>query len=711
MGMMKRTIEKHVLLLVLSIMMLGLAACGPAPDVAVAPEDEVFFPDSNLETAVRRAIGKYQDPIQASDLEELTSLSLAGRNVVDLTGLDRAVNLEWLEIHDSRIGDVSPLAPLRNLNGLVMEVNQIGDMSPLDSLTGLVVHRTVTFPDKRFEDAIRETMGKARGPIYIDELEGLVFLSLAGSDISDLTGLEYFASLERLELHGNRISDLSSLAALDNLAELVLDPEQIEYLLLPHFLTGVFVLEAVAFPDRNLEAAIRETIDKPEGSISPSDLEEVTSLSLSGQMITDLTGLEYCVNLKTLEINDNWIGDMSSLAALTNLTSLVVDSEQVEDASLVASLTGVRVLEIVDIPDETVEAALRGAIGKPEGAIYASELEQIESFSLTGIRIEDLTGLGRCTGLTRLSLEESWISDIAPLAGLSNLSVLSLRGNRISDVTPLAGLSNLSVLSLRDNRVTDIAPLAGLSNLSILSLGDNQITNIAPLARLSNLNELYVDDNEIRDVSPLASLDNLVSVWLQGNEPRDVSPLASLKNLATLVLDAGDAEDASQLTLLADTAILLAVSFPDANLEAAVREAIAKPEGPVYAHEVEALTALSLSGLDVVDLTGLEYCTNLKRLELHDNEISDISSLASLTSLTRLYLHDNEIIDISPLALLVNLTDLRLHNNLIVDIEPLVANSGLSAPDAITLANNPLDSASRNSGIPELEQRGVTVQW
>ncbi len=51
----------------------------------------------------------------------------------------------------------------------------------------------------------------------------------------------------------------------------------------------------VTFPDANLEAAIREAIDKPEGLIFTSDLDELTSLKTKG--ITDLTGLEYCSNL------------------------------------------------------------------------------------------------------------------------------------------------------------------------------------------------------------------------------------------------------------------------------------------------------------------------------------------------------------------------------------------------------------------------------
>jgi len=664
MGAMKRIIEKRRLLLMLCIVLLGLAACAPASDVAVTTDAGVFFPDPNLDMAIRRAIGKYQGPIQSSDIEDLTSLSLARRNVTDLTGLEQAANLEWLEILDTDINDVSPLAQLKKLNGLVVDVGQIADMSALDSLTDLTVYRAVSFPDERLEDAIGDTIGKPHGPIYVTDLEELVSLSLVGWDVTDFTGLEYCVNLERLEIQGSGVSDLSPLAPLVSLTELALDPNQIRDLSLPDFPGNVTVLEAAAFTDRNLEAAVRAALRQPKGTIYTADLEEVTSLFLSGRKIADLTGLEFVVNLTVLEIDDNPIEDLSPLAALASLTKLVVDPEQIRFDPPIASLTNAEVFAIVDIPDENLEAALREAIDRPSGDIYSVELEELEAFSFTGIRIDDLTGIEWCTGLTELVLDNTWNDDITLLADLSGLTYLSLRDNRISDITPLANLSNLSVLSLDDNEITDIAPLADLSNIRILSLGDNQITDISPLASLASLNELHLDGNQISDVSPLASLDDLVSVWLHGNGLGDVSPLASLSSLAILVLGPGDVADTSLPTFVADTAILLAVSFPDENLEAAIREVLTKPDGPVYIHELEGLTSLSLSGMELANLAGLEYCTALKQLYLDNNEISDISPLASL----------------------VNLTDLRLNNN-------------------------PLSNTSMYTNIRELEERGVTVQW
>ena len=56
----------------------------------------------------------------------------------------------------------------------------------------------------------------------------------------------------------------------------------------------------VTFTDPNLETAIREAINKPVGPIYTLDLEGLTSLSALRRNISDLAGLEYCIDLNEL---------------------------------------------------------------------------------------------------------------------------------------------------------------------------------------------------------------------------------------------------------------------------------------------------------------------------------------------------------------------------------------------------------------------------
>ena len=135
----------------------------------------------------------------------------------------------------------------------------------------------------------------------------------------------------------------------------------------------------VTFPDPNLEDVIRKAIDKPEGAISTSDLEHLTTLDAPDRGITDLTGLEYCVNLQKLILYDNNISDITPLAGLSNLKTLSLYINKISNTSPLAGLIN----------------------------------------------------------LQELGLSENNISDISPLAKLTKLEWIDLDGNSVSDFSVL----------------------------------------------------------------------------------------------------------------------------------------------------------------------------------------------------------------------------------------------------------------------------------
>ena len=132
-----------------------------------------------------------------------------------------------------------------------------------------------------------------------------------------------------------------------------------------------------------------------------------------------------------------------------------------------------------------------------------------------------------------------------------------------------------------------------------------------------------------------------------------------------------------------------AVTFADPNLEAAIREAINIPEGPIYSSNLKGLASFSAPERNISGLTGLEHCINLTYLDLSHNQISNISLLGNL----------------------INLVYLQLDLNQISNISPLVQNEGFDEGDAIYLQGNPLSWDSVNAYIPELTGRGVTVVY
>src|SRR5699024_5801215 len=95
--------------------------------------------------------------------------------------------------------------------------------------------------------------------------------------------------------------------------------------------------ETVTFSDTHLEDEIRTEIEKLDGDIYTSDLEEIVKLDFSGSEIESLDGIEAIVNLETLSLEDNNINDFSPLTKLNHLSEVNVignpfysDEEQVK---------------------------------------------------------------------------------------------------------------------------------------------------------------------------------------------------------------------------------------------------------------------------------------------------------------------------------------------------------------------------------------------
>ena len=507
----------------------------------------------------------------------------------------------------------------------------------------------------------------------------------------------------------------------------------------------------VNIPDRNLRAAVEAALGKAAGAtITIADMATLTQLDAPNANISDLTGLESATNLTRLDlgpeyveaeglnINSNSVSDLSSLVSLINLTSLDLRHNSISDLSALSGLTNLRWL-LLSVNSISDLSALSG-------------LTNLTMLWLTDNNISDLSALSDLTNLTMLLLSSNNASDISALSGLTNLTTLQLHSNSISDISALSSLTKLTDLGLGGNSVSDISSLSGLTNLITLYLGINSISDISALSGLTNLTTLFLSNNNISNISVLSDLTNLEMLTLRNNSISDLSPLVSnvgLGNGDTVDVSANPLSDASVNTHipalqrrgvevgfdnLKPVVNVVSVNIPDANLRAAIEQALDKASGTtITTADMATLTELDTSDAKISDLTGLEHATNLISLSLGFNHISDISVLSGLTNLTGLYLSRNAISDISALSGLTNLTYLYLDQNNISDISAvsgltnllylllfgnsisdlsaLVSNTGLGSGDTVDVGGNPLSAASINTHIPALQRRGVEVSF
>ena len=244
----------------------------------------VSIPDANLRAVIEDSLDKASGaPISRAEMVNLTRLVAQNKGIRDLTGLEYAVNLTWLDLGEEQVSSSS-----------VANRNSFSDLSPLANLTRL------TWLNLAYNDNISDLSS-------LSGLTNLTELYLTGQ-LSDLSPLSGLTRLTNLSLNSTAISDISPLKDLINLKELLLDGPS----------TAGTAIE----------------------DLSPlSDLTSLTKLSLDGNRISDISPLSDLTNLTELYFGFAPISDISPLSDLTNLTRLGFRVSQISDISPLSGLT------------------------------------------------------------------------------------------------------------------------------------------------------------------------------------------------------------------------------------------------------------------------------------------------------------------------------------------------------------------------------------
>ena len=416
------------------------AAASASTLLAESPSSAVEVPDAGLRERIGQTLGLASGAaVTQGDLARLRELQASASGIVDLAGLEFAINVEKLRLSVNEIADLSPLAGLATLTYLTLRDNNIADLSPLAGLTALT---TLALPQNELTDV---------SPLA--GLTALTLLFLYGNELTDVSPLAGMAALEYLHLDGNNIADLSPLAGLKSLTKLEADGNEI-------------------------------------ADISPlAGLTALTLLSLYDNEIADVSPLAGLAALTYLHLSDNEIADVSPLAGLTALTYLHLSNNEIVDVSPLSRLASLATLNLWN--NEIADVS-------PLAGLTALMLLALHSNSISDVSV--LSGL---TALTDLRLDGNAISDVSTLSGLTALVVLSLSDNAISDVSPLSGLTSLTALYLFNNEIVDVSPLSGLASLTDLRLDGNAVSDVAPLGGLQRLSFLTLGGNAVVDISPL----------------------------------------------------------------------------------------------------------------------------------------------------------------------------------------------------------------
>lgn len=311
--------------------------------------------------------------------------------------------------------------------------------------------------------------------------------------------------------------------------------------------------QQVVFTSRTMEAAVRQALGRPEGTITYDDLAGITRLAAVGENTfgeesvfdfrvscyidnvlqndfplgditdADLALLAHMPNLETLYLCRQEIKDISVLADLP-LTTLALCEDKILDFSPLGSLTGLETLYLGGNPgtDYSVLAGLTRLESLTVEGSGTAGLLTVDSLAfLDGLALHKL-GLGLAvprdgdwTPLSRqVALEELFFWDPPEAAvdaanTLANLKILTVADYFAPDLTALSGLKNLEILNVHKGGVESLEGVEAFPRLITLAVGFNAVTDLTPLAGLDRLNYIQLEDLAIESFAPLTQLPNL----------------------------------------------------------------------------------------------------------------------------------------------------------------------------------------------------------
>lgn len=621
----------------------------------------VRFRATGLRDAVAEALGNLaRDGITATEMAMLTgTLDVSQRRIVNLSGLEHAVNVTELKLAGNSIRDATTLASLTSLAVLDLERNFLRDVGPLVANTGIDAGDRVFLGINRLS---AESIGTA-----IPALEDRgVFVG-----VTDQFGRELEVD-GALPFGGTASGSLYPLNDRDSF-ELHID----ESASVMVFTTGELDTAGRLYNAEGKLLAVNDNVGRR-----------------SNFMITQaLDAGDYRVEVR----------------GANPLVRGPYGIEAREDVNATV------------LPDANLRAVVADALNKTlTGAITAVDMAVLRSLDAAGLGIVDLTGLERADNLTHLNLDDNAIVDIGPLAGLTELTELRLTGNAVRDVAPLlenTGLGDGDRVFLQDNplsatsRSTHIPEMMA-REIAVTFEADHTErgldATVLGLGR-SVAGSIYRENDRDQFRLPLATA-RAVAIFTTG----DVDVIGTLSDSGSVQLaqdgdrgptgnfllrasvEAGDyyvdikGKAGSTGRYVVHAIVDEPVEIPDGELRSRLENVFrVNPPATVATGDLETLEVFDASGARIESLAGLGAAVNLRRLILRNNLIEDLGPLSSMTKLAEVDLHGNEV----------------------TDIAALIGNPGLGSGDKVVLSRNPLDADAVENQLPVLEERGVFVGY
>ncbi|RYZ87575.1 MAG: leucine-rich repeat domain-containing protein, partial [Proteobacteria bacterium] len=295
------------------------------------------------------------------------------------------------------------------------------------------------------------------------------------------------------------------------------------------------------------------------------------------------------------------------------------------------------------------ESAMRSPNVTDDQSAYQTLMAELPGFAVSNDAARTCGALWNYVkGLADVSASSLVLESVKPMEYMTNVKTLDIHDNLLSSIEPLKGLTRLRTLDISENPdLVDLRPLENLKALSTLKALKTKIKDLRPLAKLSKLTLLEIDTRYVEpDKCPLDA------------QSEELVALCKTLNVSDFVKSCE--EDAK-------------VGASDRTVYHHMKRSFNKQTCFELNEAVKNITSISIVNTGaLVDVSGLQYLTQLNEIDLRGNKIESLDQIASkLVNLRTLNASNNLIKDIKGLANLSQLANLDLSQNQITDARAL----------------------------------------
>ena len=419
-------------------------------------------------------------------------------------------------MENQKISDVTPLSGLTQLTSLSLAGNNIKDVSPLGKLVNLKQLYLLSRFDEYYSFYDNNLL---EGDLGFENLVNLEFISLPYYYMVDVTSLKNLPKLKAINLF---LYTPYNEMYIEDWDLTIRRPVETFKELSPKFFNGFEELDNVeelyidgtyGFEDLITKMSLEQIGDM-------ASLKKLTYISSAGTNIDNVAAL---TNVEDLQLKISYTVDYSPLKNLTKLKKLnlnnynpkldyIVQMKNLEELTLGGGTSKKVTSDITPLLGFTELKKLSVVVDPAADLSGLTKLKKLEVLDLgKRTKFKNISFLKGMTSLRELTLPIEGTVDITTVNSLPNLKVLRLYSGGRINFAPLGNNKAIEHIDIvYPTYIDDITSFSKMSNLKIFKAYLQVKSNIAPLKNMTKLEGFTFGYRyEFEDFSLLDSLKNL----------------------------------------------------------------------------------------------------------------------------------------------------------------------------------------------------------